>query len=207
MDEYQDDPGDPDEDEFSELDDIDDRLRELHEAQTIWERIEYLQTAKMPCPECGGSGQLYGGTLGNTCPTCMGQRMVDHPGADDIKVPDFADMRQKLSAAATARDQRLGLRAATERRLALPAAGSLPTLAEIRDLARQGHEQANECRTAPMIEGDLRAPPRPRLDAPDDKQLDSLHEGGEESFASESSIGGEGLDDDYLDQLEDGEVD
>jgi hypothetical protein len=199
-------PGeDPDEDDFSELDDVDDRLRALHEAQTIWERLAYLKTMKMPCPECGGAGSIYAGSLGTSCPECLGARVVDHPAAEDLDIPDFADMRLKLSAAADARDQRLGLRAEDEMLLALPDPADLPTLEEIKGLKKKGHQLALQAPQAPQIQGEMREPPRPRLDAPDNSQLDSLQDGEERSFLSESSIGGEGLDDAYLDELERGE--
>lgn len=190
-------------DDFSELDDLDDRLRELERAQTAWERLSYLQTLKMPCPACGGAGSLYGGSLGNTCPECLGTRMVEHPAAQEIEVPaDFFAVRRLLNAAAKARDQRLGLRAPGEDRAMMPDLSSLPSLQEIRDFTEQGRQLALQAPQTPVVQGQLREPPRPRLDAPDDRQLDALEDGEEGSFAAESSIGGEGLDDEYLDEIE-----
>jgi hypothetical protein len=179
------------EDEFSELDDLDDRLRDLDKAQSIWERIKFLQTMKMPCPECGGAGSIYGGSLSNTCPGCMGRRMVDHPAANEIKVPDFANMRRALSGAATARDQRLGLRAPGEMRLALPDPGRLPTRNDIAALIDEARKIAQGLPATPQIEGELREPPRAQLgdgedesdllgNAPDDRYLDELEEGADD---------------------------
>lgn len=200
---YRESPEDFDDDEFADLDDLDDRLRELDAAQTAWERIAYLKTVKMPCPECGGAGSLYAGSLGGTCPTCFGARMVDHPAAEDFDIPDFREMRLQLSAAAQARDQRLGLRAPGEARLLLPDAASLPTRADLQALAEQAREVARGLPAAPQLEGTLREPPRPRLHAPDDRQLDAYQDGDGDAVDG-GSLGGAYPDDDYLDDYLDG---
>lgn len=70
--------------------------RELDETQTLYEKIAYLGSPKMPCPECGGSGSVYGGSLGDICPTCHGARLVEHPAAEPLAIPDFAGMRAAL---------------------------------------------------------------------------------------------------------------
>lgn len=193
-----------DDDEFADLDDIDERLRDLNEAQTLWERVVYLKTMKMPCPECGGAGSLYAGSLGGTCPTCFGARMVDHPAAEEIEVPNFVDMRRALSGAAAARDQRLGLRSKDEMRLSLPDPASLPSRDAIKALADQAREIARGLPASPQIEGTLREPPRPRLHAPDDRQLDAFEDGDADAVDS-GSLGESYPDDDYLDGVEDGD--
>lgn len=91
-----------------------DELREiassLEDAQGLADKVDYLTTAKMPCPECGGSGSLSAGSLGSMCPGCMGARYLDHPAghgdAANPAVKMLADMRRNFSTYATALDGR-----------------------------------------------------------------------------------------------------
>lgn len=54
----------------------------LDEAEDVAYKLEYLTTQKMPCPECGGSGSMGAGSLGNIpCLGCNGARFVDHPSS------------------------------------------------------------------------------------------------------------------------------
>lgn len=189
---YRDQPKDPYDDDFSELDDYDERLRALHEAQTVWERLAYLTTLKMPCPECGGAGQLYGGSLGSACPECLGARVVDHPASEGLKMPDFAGMRVLLSEAAEERDKRAGLMGKGVKLLRRPDPADLPTLDDIRALADEGRKIALSAPAAPDVRGQLAEPPRPKMHALDEGRID-----GEDDADLPS--------DDYLDALERGD--
>jgi hypothetical protein len=191
---YRDLPKDPyEDDEFSELDDYDERLRALHEAQTVWERLAYLQTLKMPCPECGGAGQLYGGSLGSACPECLGARVVDHPASEGFELPDFAGMRALLSGAAEARDQRKGLMGEGLKLLKQPHPADMPSMDEIHALADEGRKLALSAPAAPSVQGgQLREPPRPEMHALDEGRVDGEDDG---TYAT----------DEYLDALEEGQ--
>lgn len=50
------------------------RLRAVEFAEEVWQQAAYLAVEKMPCRECGGSGVIDGGSLGNICPECLGSR-------------------------------------------------------------------------------------------------------------------------------------
>lgn len=115
----------------------------LDDAQTRWERVGYLSAQKMPCPECGGAGQIAGGSLGDICPGCLGARVIDHPAAEQLVLPPFASMRAALSAYANARlDRALPDGHRGKKGLALPPRSTVPTLEEIQNLGAEALEKA-----------------------------------------------------------------
>jgi hypothetical protein len=123
--------------------DLDQIAGDLEDANQLWEKVAYLSSPKMPCPECGGSGQVFGGSLGDVCPGCMGMRVLDHPGADLMDIPDFAGMRLALGAYCDAkRDGR-----------ALPPASTVPTREQIAELAKQAKAKAETLPSAPLPAG------------------------------------------------------
>ncbi len=69
----------------------------LEDAQTLWEDVAFIANAKMPCPECGGAGNVSNGSLGGFCVRCDGARVVDHPSAEPLTMPPFAALRLRLS--------------------------------------------------------------------------------------------------------------
>jgi hypothetical protein len=67
------------EDELSE-EELAELAEAIDEAEDLAYKTEYLSAAKMPCPECGGSGTMAAGSLGGApCLNCNGARFVDHP--------------------------------------------------------------------------------------------------------------------------------
>lgn len=115
-------------------DEIRRRSEELDAAQGIWERAAIRSRPKMPCTECTGNGQVFGGSLGDHCPTCNGTRVVDDESVEvDFEMPDFKALRDPLSAYGNALiDRRHG------KRTALPPASSVPTLEAISSLTSAG---------------------------------------------------------------------
>ena len=161
-------------DEIDELtaDDLDEIGAEVERANTLYEKLAYLGTAKMPCIECGGSGSLPGGSLGDICPGCLGARVMDHPGADEMTLPDFAGMRAALSACVD-KDNNV-----------LPGPHRVPQLSAVRALHEEGRRQSKL----------IGAPPEaPALPGP--KQHDEDHGG-------YGSLGGESPADSEIDDLE-----
>jgi hypothetical protein len=129
--------------------------------------------------------------------------MIDHPASADIETPDFRGMRRALSAAAEARDQRLGLRSPNEPRLMLPDSSTLPTRKEIKAIYDQGINIAADLPAAPQLVGDLREPPRPQLHAPDDRAIDAFVDGEDPDAVGSGSLSANGYpEDDYLDGTE-----
>lgn len=106
------------------LADIGDRFLALERAQEAWEEYAYVANPKIPCPECAGAGQVYGGSLGNVCVRCMGGRVLDAPGSDPVVMPPFASLRGQLANYADALD----------RHLELPDASYLPTVEDLEAL-------------------------------------------------------------------------
>lgn len=119
-------------DYYSDNDPIDDGVLDeigehLEEADDLWNKYAYLAVPKMSCPECGGTGQIAGGSLGSACPTCAGARVLDHPGAEKPDIPDFSGMRRALKNYSIAlADQQLPAGHPGKRNLALPPASTLP---------------------------------------------------------------------------------
>ena len=144
--------------------DLRERSEKLHEAQQLYEDLAFLYTPKMPCPECTGSGQVYGGSLGNICPRCFGQRVVDRPAAEQLELPDFASMRRRITAYGDVlADQALPSGHRAKKHLVLPAASSVPELSEIEDIIKKGNEKAKELRDKQLeIEGELAEPEKPK---------------------------------------------
>jgi len=111
----------------------------LEEADEIAMKSEYLQAAKMPCPECGGSGQMAAGSLGAApCLGCNGARFVDHPAmVAQPRHPVFkqlGDMRARFRTYTDLVDAEAPLRALAA------AAANVPNIAEVQkvglDLAK-----------------------------------------------------------------------
>ena len=137
---------------------------ELEAASDSWEKVSYLSTLKMPCPECGGAGQVGGGSLGDTCPGCLGARAVEHPAAEKVDVPDLIGMRRRLKSYVDAwEDHRLPDDHRAKKNLALPPASSLPAVADMRGLVEQAKQ---------IAKGEM--PEQPQLPAPQMKRRDGL---------------------------------
>lgn len=120
-------------------DDLRIRSQALHEAQETWEELQFVSTPKIPCRECGGAGQVAGGSFGAICVGCMGERMVAAPGATTFDMPDFSGMRKAITAFGNAlADRALPDGHKGKQQLALPAASTVPTLEAIQILADQG---------------------------------------------------------------------
>lgn len=163
--------------------DLRERSEALHKAQELYEELAFLKNPKMPCPECGGAGSTYGGSLGDVCPRCMGARMLDRPGGEDLEMPDF----RKLRAAITAYGDALADKALPEghqakKHLALPPAESVPTPEEIEELASHAKEQARQLEGPDMSK--LPAPaqrPAAGLGGVSDAELDEMEDAMEEA--------------------------
>jgi hypothetical protein len=169
-------------------DELRNRLQDLDKAQTYWEETAYVVTPKIPCPECTGAGSISGGSLGNACPTCHGQRVIADPNARQIQYPPFAELRRQLSEYA---DKQIFLALPADhaarkgKDLALPPAASLPTREQIAKLVTE----AKQLRSLGAGSG------------PDLKSLPSREPGvGIEGDAEEDGS----YDDDALDAMEDG---
>lgn len=174
------------------------RAENLDAAQSLWERARDRAIAKIPCPECTGNGQVYGGALGDHCPTCHGTRVV----ADDLaevpfEMPPFAELRAGLTKYGDALTWiRHGLPsgltapgadpAAVERfrreKMTLPPASTVPTADAIEALTATGKAKLKEITAA--------APPAPALPAPAPKA--ARHgfqgEGGIENTAGDAEV-------------------
>ena len=123
---------------------LDEAVREMVEAQDEWDEIAYMVTPKMPCPECGGQGAIDSGSLGAICVRCNGARVVDHPAAERIELPDFAAMK-KLTRAADR--WMLSSKSSEEdrERLKLPPPGAappIPTVDYIKGLRKEAAAKA-----------------------------------------------------------------
>jgi hypothetical protein len=118
---------------------------DLEEGQEIWERYAYLAVPKMPCPECGGTGSVAGGSLGSACVRCNGARTLDHPGAEAPEIPDFSGMRTALSNYSIAlADHALPDGHRAKKHLALPPASTLPrpeAIQKARDAIKKASKQ------------------------------------------------------------------
>src|SRR3990167_3267690 len=128
------------------------RFQALEDAQEEWEKVAYVAVPKIPCPECGGAGQISGGSFGDICVGCMGARVVAAPGAEGLDMPDFRGFLSRLSAYAAAMDDRAlpdGHR--TKKNLALPPASSVPTLAELTALEREAKKVAKQLKGMPGV--------------------------------------------------------
>lgn len=115
-------------------DDIRERSQALHEAQEAWEELAFLSTPKIPCRECGASGQVHGGSFGALCPNCLGERMVAAPGAEPIDMPDFRSLRAAIGAYGDA--LAFADHSDPKMRRALPAGSGVPTLESITALKK-----------------------------------------------------------------------
>ena len=83
----------------------------LNETEDLWAKLASMADPTVACPECGGSGTLAGGgSLGEIpCPTCDGERVVEHPAADAIgklAQPAFEPVRRRLLAMGQQMDAR-----------------------------------------------------------------------------------------------------
>lgn len=164
---------------YEDVDDLTDEdltavAQEVEKTNTLYERIAYLGSPKMPCPECGGAGSVGGGVLGDTCPECMGARVVDHPAADEIEMPDFAGMRMALRACVDQNNQ------------IIPGTHRLPSIAGLQAMQHKGKELAKQLAPAPAtapqltnqqrgnVMGSLGAGDDDRLGDVSDKELEEL---------------------------------
>jgi hypothetical protein len=164
--------------------DLRERAELLNEAQQLYEDLAYISVPKIPCPECSGAGQIYGGSLGNLCPRCLGQRVVDRPGYEVLALPDFAGIRARITAYGDAlADRALPAGHRAKKQLTLPAASSVPTLEEIQAIYDKGQDKAKELRDKEVeIEGELAEPEKPKgllsesgdLDDYGDEELDEM---------------------------------
>lgn len=113
------------------------RAEALDEAQGVWERAAHRARPKLPCPECTGNGQVFGGSLGDHCPSCHGTRVIDDDSVEvDFAMPDFKALRDPITAYGDALiARRYG------QRVALPPASSVPELGTIEALRAQGRTQ------------------------------------------------------------------
>jgi hypothetical protein len=95
-------------DDAPEIDDatIDAALRALDEAQAEDEERMFLEADKMPCPECAGAGAMQGGSLGNACPRCGGQRVIEVPGSRVEPMMNWRALREPWSQYAKAKSDR-----------------------------------------------------------------------------------------------------
>ena len=122
-------------------DDLRERSEALNEAQELYEELAFLKNPKMPCPDCGGSGSVYGGSLGDVCPRCGGARMLDQPGGEDLEMPDFRALRGAITAYGNAlADQALPSGHQAKQNLLLPPADSVPTLEQLEALGERAKE-------------------------------------------------------------------
>jgi hypothetical protein len=163
----------------SELNDLADNIaKDLEEAAELREKVAFLSVQKMPCPECAGAGSVYGGSLGDICPTCMGRRVVDHPGADGVELPDLLPWQNWLR-------QLDEYRGAAQQGRALPPPGEPPSHEDLKTAMAEMRGMAKSLK-AP----ELPAPPPPRQarllgslsqTELDDEELDELEAEAEET--------------------------
>ena len=144
--------------------DLRERAELLNEAQQLYEDLAYISVPKIPCPECSGAGQIYGGSLGSMCPRCLGQRVVDRPGGESLELPNFASIRARITAYGNAlADLALPDGHKMKGRLGLPAASSVPTLEEIQTIFDEGKDKAKELQNKEVeIGGVLADPEKPK---------------------------------------------
>lgn len=133
-------------------DDIRQRSQALHETQETWEELAFLSTPKIPCRECGASGQVHGGSFGALCPNCLGERMVAAPGAPEFVMPDFTSMRAAIGAYGDALALS-GLPEGHPKRLALPAPTTVPTMESIKELQKQALDRCKQLQLAGAAPG------------------------------------------------------
>jgi hypothetical protein len=154
------DPGDPDDLGCLSNDDLRERAELLNEAQQLYEDLAYISVPKIPCPECSGAGQVFGGSLGNMCPRCLGTRVVDRPGGVPLELPDFASIRARITAYGDAlADRALPEGHRAKKLLALPPMSSVPTIEEIQAIHDSGHDRAKELQNQEVeIDGVLAEP-------------------------------------------------
>lgn len=133
-------------------DDLRQRSQALHDAQETWEEVAYLANPKMPCPECSGAGSVAGGSLGDICVRCLGARVIEQPGRQNIDMPPFASLRAAISSYGDAlADRELPDGHKGKRQLALPPAATVPTLEQIQKLSADGLAKAKELEGAPGL--------------------------------------------------------
>jgi hypothetical protein len=123
-------------------DDLRARSEALDKAQTMYEEYAWVATPKVPCPECGGAGSVIGGSLGDFCPTCGGSRVIESPGGHRIQMPPFAALRGAITQYGNAlADRALPAGHRAKRGLALPPAGSVPTVEQLDALTDEALSQ------------------------------------------------------------------
>lgn len=132
--------------------DLDAVASAIESAEAQWNKVAYLGTPKMPCPECGGSGQVYSGSLGSFCPTCEGARVVDHPSAGEFDGPDFVGMRRALGTYGNAlADHALPDGHRAKKGLALPAASTIVRAEVVAELERVGKQRVLAAQNLPTL--------------------------------------------------------
>ena len=145
----------------------------LEEADDLAHKVEYLESAKMPCPECGGSGQMVAGSLGGvSCLNCNGARFVDHPSMHGQgpypAVAQIRGMRQRFLTYTRLLDYDPRVSdgpAPTQRQLA-EAASKLPSVTEVQKAsitiakASMALPGAQAPRPGRLLEGERESPQR-----------------------------------------------
>lgn len=127
--------------------DIQERSQKLHKVQEYHREVSYIKNPKMPCPGCAGKGTVAGGSLGDICLDCMGERVFDMPGTEALEQPDFAKLRAGITSYGDALDAG-GV---------LPPASSVPTLEELEDLRVKIDNQAKQLYGAAEVAKQLNA--------------------------------------------------
>lgn len=125
--------------------DLRQRSQALHDTQEIYEELHYLSVQKMPCPECSGAGSIIGGSLSDLCPTCLGRRVIEQPGATHVEMPPFAELRAAITTYGNAlADRELPEGHKGKRHLALPAPATVPSLEQIQKLNELGLQKVRQ---------------------------------------------------------------
>ena len=174
-------------------DELDAAAKAIAAAEEEWANLAFLATPKMPCPECGGTGRIYAGSLGETCPGCGGARAVDMPQADGFDGPDFASLRRAIGAYTVAqKDAELPAGHIAKKFLALPAPATIVRASAVTELIKIAKTRA------------LSLPSRPDLQLPEARKTPRGALGaGEYSDADLDAMEDETYTDDDLDALED----
>jgi DnaJ-class molecular chaperone len=73
------------------------RSEKLDEIQEMYTEMAFMKEPKMPCNECGGTGSVNAGSLGDICVKCMGARVINQPFYETLVQPDFAAMRKTIT--------------------------------------------------------------------------------------------------------------
>lgn len=181
--------------EYSDAD-VTEVAQAIEEADEVYQQVAFMAVPKVPCHECGGSGSTPNGSLGDGCLTCMGQRWLPAPHANQVlkqlNLPDLVAMRAQIRAADSA------LRAGA----ALPPIPTKEAISKVHDDLGKTSMQLGSGEPMPA----LAAAPGPKRIAPSDVELDDLEDGREPDLSAHGSIGSGGIGrhtDAQLDDIED----